>query len=411
MNLKKLVPAFAAGVIFVTVLMVCLMQPMKQGFASSDSTPDTPEIAEAATVCDTSENHVFHSGEMCGVWVPYFSISDGVPLDKKQFERRFDEIVGTAKRHGVNTLFVHIRSHCDAAYPSQIFPFADAYKNGVNTPDYDPLEYMVDAAHKAGLEFHAWINPYRISSDGKGLSSAGKVAQWIESGSENVIEYDGGLYLDPASSEVRSLIIAGVREIVGGYDVDGIHLDDYFYAFTETGADAPDYDEYLSDISPTASALSIDEWRCANVNVLVSGLYSAVKDIDPQTLFGISPQGNIDNDISLGADVYTWCSENGYVDYIAPQIYFSDENEVCPYSETVENWRSLAGDVKLYVGLALYKVGDSDYGSEWLDESILADQVSFARKSGADGFILYSFDYLDSAATAKALENAEKLYQ
>lgn len=410
MKPSKLLPAFAAGVIFVTVLMVCLMSPPKGGNTETADTPVTPDKTSAEYTA--LGKHVFHSGELRGVWVPYFSISDGVSMSETEFKLRFDDIISTAKAHGVNTLFVHIRSHCDAAYPSQIFPFSEVYREGGSDPKYDPLEYMIDASHEAGLEFHAWLNPYRISSDGSDLPKSGKVAQWIESGSDNIIEYDGGLYLDPASSEVRSLIIAGVRELVGGYGVDGVHLDDYFYAFTETGADAPDYYEYLSGISPKAGALTIDEWRRANVNVLVSGIWSAVKEIDPQTLFGISPQGNIENDLSLGADVYTWCGSNGYIDYIAPQVYFSDENEVCPYTKTVGEWSGLVktDGMKMYVGLALYKAGSSEYGSEWLDEDIIADQITAARENGADGFILYAFDYLDDPRTAAQLERAERLY-
>ena len=409
MNIKKLLPSFLAAVVFVCVIMaLCILRmngSTKTPARNTDST-DTPHIS------DKNVNHVFHSGELRGVWVPYFSIAgeygEDEGLTQEQFKSQFDDIVKTAKQNGANTLFVHVRSHCDAAYPSKIFPFAKMYKKGGKDPDYDPLEYMVTAAHKAGLEFHAWINPYRISDSETELPDDSPCKKWLESGSRSVIEYDGGLYLNPASSDVRSLIIGGVKELVSNYDVDGVHLDDYFYAFTESGVDENDYRAYLDSVSPSKTPLTLEKWRCANVSVLVAGLYAAVKDIDDQTLFGISPQGNPDNDIAIGADVYTWCSDSGYVDYIAPQIYFNSENAVCPYESTVDNWRKLVknDDIRLYIGLALYKAGSDEDDGTWLNsDDILASQVKYARFRNADGWILYAYDYLEAEQTAAEMEN------
>lgn len=408
MKLNKFISAFLIFAMFVTVLMVCCLA----AFTKDSGRPRASDSDTAHISSGLDRRHVFHSGELRGVWVPYFSLSDGAALDEEQFKSRFDSIIKTARAHGLNTLFVHIRSHCDAAYPSKIFPFSDIYKSGGQEPDYDPLEYMVSASHKAGLEFHAWLNPYRISSADSAPPQQGKIASWIKSGSGNIIEYDGGLYLDPASSEARSLIIDGVRELVSGYSVDGVHLDDYFYAFTESDIDRDDYNAYAASVSPTAVPLSLEKWRCANVNVLVSGIHSAVKSIDEKTLFGISPQGNIENDLAIGADVYAWCGENGYIDYIAPQIYYNDENPVCPFESTVDEWQRLVGEsgVKLYIGLALYKAGSDDDDGTWLDHSgIIARQASYTRTVGTDGFILYSFDYLENDATRAEMETFDRL--
>ncbi len=390
MNPKKMIPAFVLALIFVTVLLICCMRPPRETGA--------PESADTPHISGISKNHVFHSGELRGVWVPYFSIGDGEAMSREEFEARFDDIIKTARSHSVNTLFVHVRSHCDAAYPSRIYPFSDIYRKNGRNPDYDPLEYMVDASHKAGLEFHAWINPYRISSADKTPPKTGIISEWIEEGSDEIIEYGGGLYLDPASAKARSLIIDGVRELAENYDIDGVHLDDYFYAFTQTDADAPDYEEYLQSVSNGKGALSVTQWRQANVNVLISGIYSAVKSADEQMLFGISPQGNIENDLMLGADVYEWCGKNGYIDYIAPQIYFNDENEVCPFRQTADRWKQLAdsGSVHLYIGLALYKAGSDEDGGTWQDRTIIPDQIAYTRSIGADGYILYAYDQLEN---------------
>ncbi len=404
MKLNKMVFAFLIFAVFVTVLMVCCIEAFVK---TEKPVRPTGHVSD-----DLDRIHVFHSGELRGVWVPYFSISDEKALDEAGFQSRFDSIIKTAKAHGANTLFVHVRSHCDAAYPSEIFPFADIYMKNGKAPDYDPLEIMVSSAHKAGLEFHAWINPYRISSSDHAPPESGIISEKIKSGSGCVIEYDGGLYLNPASSEARSLIIDGVSELVNNYSVDGVHLDDYFYAFTESEIDREDYEAYADSVSIKSKVLPLDKWRCANVSVLVSGINEAVKNIDESVLFGISPQGNIENDLSIGADVYTWCGENGYIDYIAPQIYYNSENPVCPFESTVDRWKSLVGKsgIKLYIGLALYKAGSDEDDGSWLEsDDIIAKQIAYSRKAGTDGYILYSFDYLESEQTKAEISNIDRI--
>ena len=413
MFIKKIIPAFLAAAVFVSAVMaVCIL---KYG-ENAPTDPRTEATADTPALPAETDKHVFHKGELRGVWVPYFTLapSDGCELTEARFKRRFDDIVRTAKENGLNALFVHVRSHCDAAYRSDMFPFAEGFLQNGKAPGYDPLEYMVSAAHGAGLELHAWVNPYRITDVDTQLPSGSPCRDWVESGSRNVIEYDGGLYLNPASSEARSLIIGGVRELVERYDIDGVHLDDYFYAFNEKGVDAQDYNDYLASVSPGKAPLTLEKWRCANVSVLVAGIYSAVKETDSETLFGISPQGNPENDIEMGADVYAWCSQSGYVDYIAPQIYYNSENEVCPYESTVDAWTHIVSNdgIELYIGLALYKAGSDEDGGTWLSsDDIIASQAQYARFKGAGGFILYSYDYLQGEQTAAERRNLQKVLE
>ena len=325
-------------------------------------------------------------------------------MTESEFHTYFDTIIKKAKENDINTLFVHVRSHCDAVYPSKLFPFSTIFTGSSASPDYDPLGYMIEAAHNAGLEFHAWINPYRILSDGtaEDIPADSPCYRWlhdsIDENDRNIIECSGGVYLNPARAEARKLIIDGVRELVAGYDIDGVHLDDYFYMFTESEYDLADYEEYNGTVGQSTTVLPLDQWRCANVNILVSGIYAVIKNIDNTIQFGISPQGNIDNDLAMGADIYTWCEKYGYIDYIAPQIYVNFENEILPFDTAVEDWKALTKNkkIRLYIGLALYKSGSGEDGGTWnTGEDIIGKEIGYIREAGTDGYILYSYDYLD----------------
>lgn len=352
--------------------------------AFGSAKPPSDQAKAAVTADIPSERHVFHSGQLRGVWVPYFSISDGEPLGEYEFKRRWDDIIKTIKDNGVNAVFVHVRAHCDSAYPSDIFPDMDIYKMHETVREYDPLQYMVESSHKNGIEFHAWINPYRIAAD-KDSGSYEKVSALL--GADEIIECESGLYIDPSSVRGRELITAGAKEIAENYAVDGIHIDDYFYPTGEEDADTGEW--------KSSSGMTFTQWRCANVNELIKSLHDAVKSVDSEMLFGVSPQGNITNDLDIGADVQAWC-EGGYVDYIAPQIYYNSENPVCPFEKTADFWLDMAEKtgVKMYAGLALYKVGTDADGGTWDDESIIEEQEAYAKKIGGGGVILYSIDSL-----------------
>lgn len=419
--IKRIFPIFLAVTLFVTVIMLCCIR------SSDDRIEMHPNNAAVNNIVKTesepsSKKHVFHEGEMRGVWIPYFNISNGnSSMSEKEFCEHFDKVISVAKDNGINTLFVHVRSHCDALYNSEIYPYSDIFtgQQGV-APDYDPLSYMIEASHNAGLEFHAWINPYRVQTDSNPsqLSENNPCYQWLnDSDTENdrnVIEYEGGLYLNPATNDVRSLIINGVRELAENYDIDGIHLDDYFYVFTESEFDSVEYTEYTENISSGSTPLTLEEWRRANVNVLISGIYATVKNIDKNIIFGISPQGNMENDMSMGADIYSWCSQSGYIDYIAPQIYYNSENPLLPYEETLESWKNIItnNNIKLYIGLALYKAGSNDDDGTWeKSDNIISKQIEYSRSSNTDGFILYSWEYLQSEQTAAEVANITEVLE
>ena len=345
---------------------------------------------------------------LVGVWVPYFSLAapEGT---QEAFEANYKEIADTAKEKGVNAMFVHVRPFSDSLYQSQYYPWSHILTGTQGQdPGFDALQFMIDYTHSLGMEFHAWLNPLRVKTkDTPGtLAESNPYVQLGQEYSEYFMEYDGGVYLNPAYPYIRTLIADGAAEIAAGYDVDGIHFDDYFYPSQDSALDSTAYESYVQTVE---QPLSLLEWRTANINAMVAQVYEAIKGVKPEVVFGISPQGNIRNDEAMGADVKTWAAVPGYVDYLAPQLYFSFENEALGYTEALEEWAALPRHqgLKLYAGLALYKAGtDADNGT-WLGrDDIIALQAEAALEAGYQGVILYSSDYLNAQQAAKELENA-----
>ena len=274
------------------------------------------------------------SDEMRGVWVAYLSL-DNVNKAK------IDSIVSNAKQNGMNTIYFHVRPFGDALYKSNYYPWSHLVtgtQGEAPSDGFDPLAYAVEAAHREGLELHAWLNPLRIMLNSgvypPTLSADNPYNVWRnDDNAENddwVIDYGKGKYYNPAIPEVRELIVNGVKEIVENYNVDGIHWDDYFYpASDDSFDDSEAYAEYMLG----GGKLSLSDWRKQNISTLVKSVYSAVKASDSEVEFGISPAGNIENCLSAGADVKTWGSQEGYVDYLCPQIYWTNDNTVAPFEE------------------------------------------------------------------------------
>ena len=357
--------------------------------------------------------------EMRAVWVPYMSLAMSGEADQSEaaFQKKFDAIVTGAKEKGLNTLVVHVRPFGDALYPSELFPWSHILTGtqGVN-PGYDPLEYMVSATHKAGLKFHAWVNPLRIQSSGTPsvIAQSNPYHRWKAETDKSgwTVDLDSGKYYNPAYPQVRQLIADGVKEIVEKYDVDGVQFDDYFYPTESTVFDTGSYGAYVAQAQKNGQALGLTEWRQANINELVSRTYREMKSVKPNVVFGISPQGNVQNDLKMGADVLSWCRADGYLDYICPQLYYNFENPVLPFDTGAKQWQELVTNpnVKLYYGLALYKAGsDVDDGTWKKSSDILTKQVELGRSAGADGFMFYSWDYFNSDQTKEEVQNVIKL--
>ncbi len=357
---------------------------------SSKATADTPESDE----------------EMRGVWVSYMELSMENESSKTQkaFEDKFTEIAQKCRESGFNTLIVQVRPFCDALYKSSYFPWSHILTGtqGEN-PQYDALQIMCDICKENNLKIHAWINPYRVSSNEtpKKLSDNNPYIKNSEIG----IKTDNGIFLDPSNETAQQLISDGVKEIAENYDVDGIQFDDYFYPTEDESFDKKQYEAYIEKYGKENS-MSLDNWRMQNVNTLICKVYRTIKSVDSSVEFGISPQGNIGNNDGLYADVKSWCTCKGFADYICPQIYFSLENPALTFEDCLNSWTSLDFDenVKLYVGLGGYKAGNGEYDEEtWLlSDSILADEYDILRNNkSVRGFMLYSYSCLEDDTAKK----------
>lgn len=346
--------------------------------------------------------------EIRAVWFSYFEFQTMLQgKTEHDFTKNISAAFDNVTAMGLNTVIVQVRPYADATYPSEYFPWS-YLAAGVEgeAPGFDPLKIMVREAHNRGLQIEAWINPYRIRNTNynKELSSGNVVHSYLKTG--DAIEYGGGIYFDPASKKAQKLITDGVREIVENYGVDGIHFDDYFYPTTDEAFDKDSYAAYKE----SGGKLSLADWRRQNVNELVLAVYQTIHQADDTLRFGISPQGNLENNYNKQfIDVALWLSQPGYVDYICPQIYFGFENETSPYKETVKAWNSLIrlSSVDLLIGLAPYKVGLEDTWAgegknEWKQNSdLLSRMVVTAREEESyEGFVLFRYDsvFLPSAS-------------
>lgn len=404
MKNKKIVPIIVSVIAMLSVICISSFTrekpPKKQNdinniaALSSKATADTPESDE----------------EMRGVWVSYMELSMENESSKTQkaFEDKFTEIAQKCRESGFNTLIVQVRPFCDALYKSSYFPWSHILTGtqGEN-PQYDALQIMCDICKENNLKIHAWINPYRVSSNEtpKKLSDNNPYIKNSEIG----IKTDNGIFLDPSNETAQQLISDGVKEIAENYDVDGIQFDDYFYPTEDESFDKKQYEAYIEKYGKENS-MSLDNWRMQNVNTLICKVYRTIKSVDSSVEFGISPQGNIGNNDGLYADVKSWCTCKGFADYLCPQIYFSLENPALTFEDCLDSWTSLDFDenVKLYVGLGGYKAGNGEYDEEtWLiSDSILADEYDILRNNkSVRGFMLYSYNSLEDDTAKKEINN------
>lgn len=395
---------------------------------TSSETPssDVTSTQSQTTSSQPDNNHVDKTPvvtDLKAVWISYYELSFKGKTEQ-QFKATIDGMFDKIKSIGLNAVVCHVRPNADSYYPSSYFPWS-ANLTGTQgyDPGYDPLEYMVKAAHSRGLQFHAWLNPYRVSSrsDNIELLAENHPARiWLSDNStENddwAIRCNGGIYFNPAIPEVQKLIIDGVREIIDNYNVDGIHLDDYFYPTTSEDFDKAAYQRYLDTVE--GKPLSLADWRRANVNSLVQGIYRTVHE-KQGICFGISPSAHISNDRTdknyneLYADIALWMSKSGFIDYIAPQLYFGFEypNDNFKFDHLLNKWMNLSrqSEVKIYIGLPAYKIGTLDAGSdEWIkSDDIIKRQVEKVWQQKADGFIIYSYSGLvsDSPLNKTQLDN------
>lgn len=363
--------------------------------------------------------------EVRGVWIATVANIDFPSksgLSAEEQKKELLDIVKTVKEGGFNTIYFQVRPCADALYASKLFPVSSYLSdNGALRDGFDPLEFTIEEAHKEGIALSAWVNPYRITYTAKKDKDTAMEALAADhiarKHPEWVIEYAGKLYFDPAIPEVRQYVIDGVKEIVENYDVDGIHIDDYFYPYPATATvdgktttlefkDDASYKKYASE------DLSLGDFRRENVNKLVKGIYEAIKSVDKKKDFGVSPFGiwangshNPDGSATSGLESYyeIYCDplawlRGGYVDYICPQIYWSFTTTAAPFDVLVRWWsaavdgmKTVYGDpIELRIGHGAYRVEEFSLGA---DEFI--QQVTYARSwMGYTGSVFYGYEQI-----------------
>ena len=319
--------------------------------------------------------------------------------DEKTFKKEISKAFKELANKGFNRVTVQVRPCADAFYKSKYFPTSE-YMFGYQGAKliYDPLEIMVDTAHKYNLSIEAWINPYRVSqrNDFSLLAKNNIALKWQNT--SKLIVLDSGIYFNPCYNEVTELIVKGVKEILLNYNVDSLCFDDYFYPTKDKSIDKEEYTKYKSN----GGELSLFDWRRDNVNNMIKSVYSAVKTINKSVTFGISPASDMDYDYStLYADVIKWSRNEGYIDYICPQIYFGFKNENQPFMQTTKRWCDNA-TCALYIALPMYKSGLNDeYAGESgknefkKEKNIVARQITYISKiDQIKGYYIFSYSSL-----------------
>ena len=374
-NLKKYVSA---------LLSVCLLSACAL----------IPQEAEALEQSSNSNKN-----DMRAVWIStvysadYPSVQNDEQKQKQEFITKLDEI----KNMGLNTVVVQMRPKADAFYQSNINPWSEILTGtqGKN-PGYDPMAFMIEETHKRDMEFHAWLNPYRITTSGTDMSvlaenhPARLHTDWV-------ITYNNGLYYDPANEAVKQHICDTVAEIVTNYNVDAIHFDDYFYP-----------NGYPLNEGETQDGQQANQRR-ANVNDMIRRVHDTIKSIKSDVAFGVSPMGiwkNKGSDATgsdtkgaegyyaVYGDVRTWI-KNGYVDYIVPQIYWARGTAAADYETLIKWWTEEVKNtnVDLYIGQGIYK---DDVAAEIGEELLLNERY------GVKGSFYFSLrDLLDNRQNCK----------
>lgn len=314
-------------------------------------------ILLAGFVCDASAQA---KREFRGAWIQCVN-GQFLGMSTQTMQQTLTYQLDELKKDGVNAIIFQVRPECDALYQSSMEPwsrFLTGAQGKSPSPYWDPLAWMVEQCHKRGMELHAWINPYRAKTKTTKELASSHVAirhpEWVFS-------YDGQFILNPGIPECRDYICNVVADIVRRYDVDGLHMDDYFYPYPVAGQSIDDgrqfraYNNGIKDIG---------DWRRYNVNVFIKQMFETIKSVKPWVKFGVAPFGiyrnkksspigsntnGLQNYDDLYADVLLWVN-NGWVDYNVPQLYWEIGHKAADYDTLIRWWNTHAGKRHLYIG-------------------------------------------------------------
>ena len=340
-----------------------------------------------------SDNVSTSDSSMKGVFVSYIDYASLKGKEVKEQKNIINEMVNNVSYFGFNTVILQVRAFSDAIYDSSYFPLSSMMAYDEQGVLFDVLSYFIEKCNNKDILVYAWINPYRISNDGdkSKISKNASYYKWLDTNKIGV--YDNGIYFNPADSDVLELILNGVSEIVKNYKVAGVLYDDYFYP--NDVIDMQNYEDYKGE-------LSLNSYRVNNISNLLKESYLRVKSINKDVLFGISPSGNVENNLNYEYLDIKNVLKDKYLDFIMPQLYYGFNNQNKPYMKVLKEWSGLnVNKINLYVALSLYKSGmvDTYAGSgkdEWVSNSdIIKRQVlSSSVVNDYSGFVIFRYEYL-----------------
>ena len=368
--------------------------------AASDTSPRTTATAALdSTVQSSAQPSLLNPRpkyEFRAAWVASVENIDwpskkGLPVDSQKVE--FTRLLDMHQRNGLNAVVVQIRPAADAFYESPYEPWSE-WLTGVQgqapSPYYDPLAFMIEETHKRGMAFHAWCNPYRaVHTIGRSSVASNHITRQHP---EWFVRFEKTLYFDPGNKEVQQYVTMVIRDIVRRYDIDALHFDDYFYPYdiVEGGGPGKDFPDNAS-YARYGNGLSKGDWRRSNTDSIIVSIGKAIKEEKPHCQFGISPfaiwrnsskdpegsathGGQTDYD-NLYADIVLWL-QNGWIDYVVPQIYFEFSQPHAPYAVLLDWWAHHSYGRQCFIGLAPYKAG---VNAAWRDPTQLTRQIQALR--------------------------------
>ena len=346
--------------------------------------------------------------EFRGVWIASVENIDWPKRNQYNSADQKAEYIRQLDLHeanGMNAVIVQVRPATDALYPSPYEPWSQwlTGKQGkAPFPYYDPLEFTINEAHKRGFEYHAWCNPYRANfSIGKASIAPNHITkvhpEWF-------IRYGTTLYFDPGNKEGQDWVVKVIRDMVSRYDIDALHMDDYFYPYRIPGKEFQDDASYAK----YGNGMTREDWRRSNVDSIILKLSTAIKEVKPWVKFGISPFGvwrnkaqdpegsdtnaGVTNYDDLYADILLWLRMK-WIDYVAPQIYWEFTQPNAPYQALVDWWNEHTYGRQCYIGLGLYKANTS---SAWRDRTLIPRQIeSLRQKENVQGAVYFSSSSFD----------------
>lgn len=301
--------------------------------------------------------------EFRGAWLQVIGQSQYMNKTPEQCRSYLIGLLDKLQEAGCNAVIFQVRPTADALYISDIEPWSKwltGKRGKAPDPVWDPLAFMTDEAHKRGMEIHAWLNPYRVTSDAKEVLPADHISRQYP---ERFFRFDNKLFFDPAYQENRDYISKVIKDIVTRYDIDAIHLDDYFYPYP--AANGAKFDGDGASYTKFGGGMNKGDWRRKNVDLLIEQLHKTIKETKPWVRFGISPFGiwrnkrndprgsessGLQNYDDLYADVLLW-AEQGWIDYLTPQLYWSLDKKVAPSRGLAKWWNdNVPESCYLYVG-------------------------------------------------------------